>query len=71
MTDILRYKLDAAFISLKQFDCAAKDNDFMQVSIWYNDEGFDAHVSSNGEQHFQLTWGQFKALKKLIKELDE
>jgi hypothetical protein len=70
MTEITRYKLDAAFVSLEDFDIGGKLDDFIEVSLWHNGEGFDAHLSSHGEQHFQLTWGQFKALKKLVKELD-
>jgi len=68
--DIARYKLDAAFVSLRQFDHLAKPSDFIEVSLWHNDEGFDVHLSSNGEQSIRLSWGEFKALKKLVKELD-
>ena len=70
MAEIKRYKLSAAFASLKQFDHTCKGDDFIEVSMWHNDEGFDVNISSHGEQRFQLTWGQYKALKKLIKELD-
>ena len=70
MTDIARYKLDAAFVTLQKFDHLAKPDDFMEVSLWHNDEGFDVHLSSDGDQKFQLSWEQFKALKKLVKELD-
>ena len=70
MADIARYKLDAAFVTLREFDHLAKPDDFMEVSLWHNDEGFDVHLSSHGDQFFQLSWGQFKALKKLVKELD-
>ena len=70
MTDIARYKLDAAFVALQKFDHLAKTDDFMEVSLWHNDEGFDVHLSSHGDQKFHLSWGQFKALKKLVKELD-
>ena len=70
MTDISTYKLDAAFASLAEFDHCAKEQDFIEVSLWHNGDGFDAHLSSFGDQRFQLTWGQFKALKKLIKELN-
>lgn len=70
MTDISTYKLDAAFASLAEFDHCAKPNDFIEVVLWHNDEGFNVDLSSNGDQSFRLTWGQFKALKKLIKELD-
>jgi hypothetical protein len=68
--DIICYKLDAAFAKLSDFDGFAKPEDFIEVSLWYNAEGFDAHLSSHGEQSFKLTWGQFKALKKLVKALD-
>jgi hypothetical protein len=70
MTQIKRYQLETAFVSLKEFDVIAKPDDFMEVSLWYNGEGFDVILSTNGEQRFCLTWGQFKALKKIIKELD-
>ena len=70
MTDIARYKLDAAFVLLRQFDHLVKTSDFIEVSLWHNDEGFDVHLSSNGEQSIRLSWGEFKALKKLVKELD-
>jgi len=71
MTDITLYKLDAAFVSLHRFDHCAKPDAFIEVSLWHNDEGFNAHLSSYSEQSFKLTWGEFEALKKLIKELDE
>jgi len=71
MPDITRYKLNAAFAKLSDFDSFAKPDDFIEVSLWHNDEGFDVHLNSSGEQRFCLTWGQFKALKKLIKELDQ
>ena len=71
MTDITTYKLDAAFAPLKKFDHCAKPDAFIEVSLWHNGEGFDAHLSSHGDQSFKLTWGEFKALKKLVKELDK
>jgi hypothetical protein len=46
-------------------------HDFMEVTEWSNSEGYDVTINaSNQEQMFHLTWGQFKALKKLIKKLD-
>jgi hypothetical protein len=70
MTDITHYKLDAAFAPLRHFDHLAKPDDFIEVSLWHNGEGFDAHISSHDEQCIRLSWAEFKALKKLIKELD-
>jgi hypothetical protein len=69
VADITTYKLDAAFAPLREFDHLAKLEDFIEVLLWHNSEGFD--VNLNGEQRFCLTWGQFKALKKLVKELDQ
>jgi hypothetical protein len=71
MADITLYKLDAAFAPLSKFDHLAKPDDFIEVSLWHNGEGFDAHLSSHAEQTIRLSWGEFKALKKLIKELDQ
>jgi hypothetical protein len=71
MTKITHYKLDAAFALLSEFDCIAKPDDFIEVSLWHNGEGFDVHLSSHNEQSIKLTWGEFKALKKLVKELDQ
>lgn len=70
MADIECYKLEAAFASLRDFDILAKPDDFIEVSLWHNGEGFDAHLSSHAEQSIRMSWGEFKALKKLIKELD-
>ncbi len=71
MTEVTRYKLDAAFAPLRDFDCLAKPDDFIEVSLWHNGEGFDAHLSSHAEQTIRLSWGEFKALKKLVNELDK
>ena len=67
---IERYKREAAFVSLADYDISPKESDFMEMSMWHNGEGFDVILNSNGEQRFGLTWGQYKALKTLVKELD-
>ena len=71
MAEITRYKLDTAFAKLIDFDHCGKPDDFIEVSLWHNGEGFDVNLNSNGDHRFCLTWGQFKALKKLVKELDQ
>jgi hypothetical protein len=71
MAKITRYKLAAAFSELKEFDHLAKSDDFIEVSLWHNDEGFNAHLSTHAEQSIKLSWGEFKALKTLVKELDQ
>jgi hypothetical protein len=67
---IERYKLEGAFVSLADYDATTKGDDFMEISMWHNGEGFDVILNSQGEQRFGLTWGQYKALKTLVKELD-
>ena len=67
MTDITRYKLDAAFAPLSKFDHLAKPDDFIEVSLWHNGEGFDVHLSTSaGEQRMSLSWGEYQALKTTL-----
>lgn len=51
---------------LKPYCHHAKDNDFIEVTEWYNGEGYDITISSKGETYFSLTHGQFEALTALI-----
>lgn len=66
-----KYKRNSVFSDLKKFDIFAKDSDFIEVTEWYNGEGFDVEISSSLPERFQLTWGEYKALKKLVKELEK
>ena len=63
------YKRESAFTELKEFDHLAKPDDFMEVTLWHNGEGFDVTISD--DQLFTLSWGQYKALKKLVKAADQ
>jgi len=56
---------------LKDYCAFSKEHDFLEVTEWINGEGFDVNVSSRKEQMFQLTWGEFKALKKVIKFMNK
>jgi hypothetical protein len=48
------------------------NHDFLEVTEWSNGEGYDLHISDSlGERHIELTWGQYKALKKCIKAIDK
>jgi hypothetical protein len=71
-------KRKAAFAELKDWcimSCGPdrKDKgDFLEVTKWTNGEGYDIHISNSlGEKKFDLTWGQFKALKACIKKIDK
>jgi hypothetical protein len=44
----------------------------MELTEWYNGEGFDITVSApGGDQRFSLTWGQWMALKVLVGAEDD
>lgn len=55
---------------LEQWDHIAKESDFIEVTEWANGEGFDVYLESFGTQRISLTWGSWKALKHLVKKLD-
>ena len=54
--------------SLKKYDCLAQDSDFIEVTEWYNGEGWD--ISINDNKLISLTWGQLEAISYLVKSLD-
>jgi hypothetical protein len=58
------YDRSSKFTELKPYDHFAKDDDFMEVTEWYNGEGFDVVIGN--EQKFSLTDGQFQALVALV-----
>lgn len=64
-----KYTKKVVFSELKKYDHFAGDNDFIEVTEWKNGEGFDVEISSKLPTRFQLTWGEFIALKKLVKNL--
>lgn len=64
-----KYNRRAVFTELNGYDPHSKDDHFIEVCEWFNGNGFDVEVCANPGARFQLTYGQFKALKKLVKEL--
>jgi len=63
------YYRKAIFTELKGIDHIAGESDFMEITEWANGEGFDVEVVGKLPTRFQLTWGEYEALKKLIKQL--
>ena len=61
---------NAAFTSLDTYDLFAKSDSFIEVTEWYNGEGFDVMLSTqSGEQRMSFSWGEYKALRELCKHL--
>jgi hypothetical protein len=58
------YSRVSKFTELKPYCHMSKDDDFMEVTEWYNGEGFDVVIGNN--QTFSLTDGQFQALVALV-----
>lgn len=67
---IENYNRRACSAKLNQFDPLAKDNDFIEVTEWDSGEGFDVDLYSEGtSEKFAMTFGEFKALKALVKHI--
>jgi len=65
------YDRKAVFSELKEYCIMAKDHDFIEITEWRNGEGFDINVSSSlGNQIISLTEGEFKLIKKMVKQLN-
>lgn len=57
---------------LKDFCVFAKDDDFIEVTEWWNGEGFDVTIHNlNQDKNFSLTYGEYRLLKKLIKQFNK
>ena len=59
----------AVVSNLKKYDFFAGKDDFIEVTEWINGEGFDVEIVGKLSTRFQLTWGEYTALKKLVKNL--
>lgn len=60
-------KVREAFVDLEDFDFLAKEHSYLSIIEWSNGEGFT--IDLNGEQLMMLTYGQMKAIKKILKKL--
>lgn len=63
----LEYQRNARFSKLGDYDVWAKPEDFIEVTEWYNGEGFDVQLSTSaGEQRMSFSWGEYTALKATL-----
>lgn len=58
------------FSEVKEYCHLSKECDYIEVTEWSNAEGIDIDLSCNHGGKLSLTWGQFRLLKKLVKQLD-
>jgi|TARA_R110000851_G_scaffold319347_1_gene483654 hypothetical protein len=64
-----KYTKKAVSSSLKKFDVLSGEGGFIEVTEWKNGEGIDVDIVSDLSTRFQLTWGEYDALKALVKKL--
>ena len=64
------YTKKSIFCKLDKFDHFAKKDDFIELTSWFNGEGFDINIHAAQHSSIQLTWGQWEAIKKMIKCVD-
>jgi hypothetical protein len=58
----------SASVDLNDFCYLTREYDFMDVTLWVNGDGFDVTMQ---DQMFHLTYGQLKALRKMVKKLEK
>lgn len=68
------YNRKSAFAKLKDYCTFSmqekREGDFIEITEWKNGEGFDVNIASGFErENFKLTHGQFRAMKKMIKNM--
>lgn len=64
-----KYKRNAIQDDLTKYDLLAKEHGYIEICTWHNGEGFD--VAIQDKPVISLTWGEFDAIKKLIKRLNK
>ena len=62
------YNKKSVMDNLKKYDYLAKDDDYIEVTQWYNGEVCDINIKDNVS--FTLTIGQLEAINYLVKRLD-
>ena len=63
-------KRKAVFEPLKDYCSFAGNNDFVEITDWSNGEGFDVDVQSKLSARFQLTYGEWDLIVKLVEYLN-
>ena len=61
------YVRNAVFSETKNYCHSSQSHDFVEITEWSNGEGFD--ISMGYDRNFQLTYGEFELLKKMVKTL--
>ena len=60
-----------AFSFLKGYCKFSDDDDYVEVTEWSNEKGYDISVGQNDLRILPVTKGQFELIKKLVKKLNK
>jgi len=48
-----------------------RKDDYVEVTLWSNGGGFDIDIDATTRERMSMTWGQFAAIKKLVKRINK
>ena len=66
-----KYNRKAVFCNLKEYDFSCKEHSYIEITEWKNGEGIDINAYNYSDRTISISWGEFKLIKKLVKELDK
>ena len=66
-----KYKRKAVFCNLKEYDFSCKEHSYIEITEWKNGEGIDINACNYTDRTISISYGEFKLIKKLVKELDK
>jgi hypothetical protein len=66
-----KYKRKAVFCKLKEYDFSCKEDSYIEITEWHNGEGMDINAYNYTDRTISISWGEFKLIKKLVKELNK
>ena len=62
-----QYQRKTRSTELSKYDHLSKPFDMIEVTDWYNGEGFDVYISTASDtRRFGLTWGEYEALQACV-----
>ena len=71
MKELEKYNRKAVFCHLKDYDFASKEHSYIEITEWKNGEGIDINAYNYTDRNVSLSYGEFKLIKKLIKQLEK
>lgn len=71
MKELEKYNRKAVFCNLKEFDFSCKEHSYIEITEWKNGEGIDINAYNYSDRTISISYGEFKLIKKLVKQLDK